>query len=886
MRRREFIRPFGSTTVLWPLAASAPQPAGGVHSTIGEPAHHDAALGRTNDPSDGVDSGEQKKIVLLSDGTGNSAAKAQKTNVWRLFQALDRKKLLFAKYDDGVGTSSNKYLAILGGAFGWGLKRNVLDLYKFVCRNYKRGDEIYGFGFSRGAFTIRVVVGLIDSEGLVHAGPQEQLDHYAAAAYRRYRSKAFSSRSPIVFLLRHLRDGILRVKDWATYHRTYSEIQADSRRQINIRFLGLWDTVEAYGIPIATLKRGIDLLLWPMKFRDFKCPASVKRACHALSLDDERTPFHPLLWDEAADGRITQVWFAGVHSNVGGGYPEDNLSLVPLVWIMKEAQACELPLDEKSVQEFAAESSPFARLYDSRTGLAAYYPYDPRQIPMRNPIVHGSVIMRMVYGPDQYAPIILPDKFDVMAPDGTLLPMPLETQKESELAKGPVAESKKSELVKAMQLLSPLNPTFHSELVTRVWDTVWWRRVVYYVTVLFTLILLASPLTSGKFAQFAYWFVNYFGIADKIDRAAGQSDIARSVTAMLDKWNAEWGGFISPPADALGGSIPYYATPWKNALLRHPVEVSWTVLAIMVCLYANAILRYRICDRARIAWHRRLAQDHAAWIERRRRGERRGMFVLLAVLLLIGFLVSRAPLVEIGSLGGIAVLLVLAILWRGTEAVSTTKDSKTFALRIARWLRTRTSLTWLYVSIRDRVGPITFALGLIVAVACLGNRVLFDGWSSAGQVCESSIKEAQKEEMGTKDFALDSLCWPTGLVLTKGARYHITVTIPDRRSEEGFLTNITPWLKLPLRRWWTQNWFQPIAQIDTIGNDQYVLESSVPQESSMPNTGQEFVTAFTARNTGELFIFVNDAVLILPGNVDLFYRHNKVMGTVTVKRGV
>src|ERR1700687_1536839 len=113
-----------------------------------------------------------KKIVLFSDGTGNSSAKAEKTNVWRMFQALDQTKIYqIAKYDDGVGTSSNKYLAAIGGAFGWGLKRNVIDLYKFLCRNYKTAadykvagatdDEIFAFGFSRGAFTIRVVVGLV-----------------------------------------------------------------------------------------------------------------------------------------------------------------------------------------------------------------------------------------------------------------------------------------------------------------------------------------------------------------------------------------------------------------------------------------------------------------------------------------------------------------------------------------------------------------------------------------------------------------------------------------------------------------------------------------------------------------------------------------------------
>src|SRR5580704_16016701 len=128
----------------------------------------------------------EKKIVLFSDGTGNSSAKAEKTNVWRAFQALDQLHPdQIAKYDDGVGTSSNKYLALLGGAFGWGLKRNVIDLYKFICVNYRPKDEIYGFGFSRGAFTIRVLVDLITSEGLVSFQSAEELDRHSRGAYRR-----------------------------------------------------------------------------------------------------------------------------------------------------------------------------------------------------------------------------------------------------------------------------------------------------------------------------------------------------------------------------------------------------------------------------------------------------------------------------------------------------------------------------------------------------------------------------------------------------------------------------------------------------------------------------------------------------------------------------
>ena len=142
-----------------------------------------------------------KNIVLLSDGTGNSSAKLFKTNVWRLFQALDLTDpgKQVAYYDNGVGTSSFKLFAILGGVFGFGLKRNVIAIYSFCCRNYVNGDKIYGFGFSRGAFTIRVVAAFIARMGLVTYDGNEA----APGARRQDRLPAISRGTKI--LLRHLR---------------------------------------------------------------------------------------------------------------------------------------------------------------------------------------------------------------------------------------------------------------------------------------------------------------------------------------------------------------------------------------------------------------------------------------------------------------------------------------------------------------------------------------------------------------------------------------------------------------------------------------------------------------------------------------------------------
>src|SRR5262245_30920590 len=149
-----------------------------------------------------------RKIILLSDGTGNSAAKVWRTNVWRTFEALDLSGSdQVAFYDDGVGTSTFKPWAILGGAFGFGLKRNVIDIYKFACRNYRDdSDRIFCFGFSRGAFTIRVVAGLILTQGLVVADDEAELDLRAHAAYRQYRRERYHTIFGVEKLFRWVRD--------------------------------------------------------------------------------------------------------------------------------------------------------------------------------------------------------------------------------------------------------------------------------------------------------------------------------------------------------------------------------------------------------------------------------------------------------------------------------------------------------------------------------------------------------------------------------------------------------------------------------------------------------------------------------------------------------
>ncbi len=698
-----------------------------------------------------------KSIVLFSDGTGNSSAKAQKTNVWRLFQALDQTKAdQIAIYDDGVGTSSNKYLAAIGSTFGLGLKRNVIDLYKFVCINYEKGDSIYGFGFSRGAFTIRVLIDLIETEGLVLFRSSEEFDHNAALAYRHYRSKKFPTRSPFAFVMRHLCNVLLAIKYCINGYRTYSEIvkqtKAAGRTEIQIRFLGLWETVEAYGMPIEALKRGIDWVLWPMLSNDLILSPLVQRACHALSLDDERIAFHPLLWDEVAEanmvanhqvlaGRITQVWFAGAHSNVGGGYPEDQLSLVSLNWIMTEAIDNGLILNNGVVARLMAAQSPYARLYDSRAGFASYYNYAPRQIFIKKdgqgnpilPIVHSSVVMRMAYGSDYYAPIPLPYKFLVLAPDKELLlmeniPLSPKCDPTKELVADAQPTTKTNEAIAAEKILliAAIQRLAHpnGEAIRLVLDTVFWRRCLYFFTVGLTIVLVLYPWFGHFFAQVVHGLVASIPVFG--------SHFETSWELLESQLNAKSRWPITHIISTFNFILPTYAGPWENALENHPLDFSFIAAVTMASFTGGAILQRRIHNRARLAWHKTLRPGYARWCKENQKGWRNGVLLILLIaasFLILAFTHDETLLIKVELSVIVATLVALLGLHSlGQRRVSqpqTIAPQGTFALSVARFLRNNRFLRNIYTWCFQRAVPIIFALLLLIGGLGIAKR-LFD----------------------------------------------------------------------------------------------------------------------------------------------------------------
>lgn len=263
-----------------------------------------------------------KRIVFCADGTWDSSS--NNSNVSKLYGALAKNAAQPAFYDDGVGADGTPVEKLVGGAIGAGLFGKVQDGYRAIAQIYGAGDEIFLFGFSRGAYTARSLAGMIAVCGL----PTRDFDaDMVATAFQAYRDRA-------------RRDTLL-----AQLNAQYGMYDA------KLTMVGVWDTVGSLGIP--ALFGGVDPLL--DGFLDTSLHPDVLHAYQALSIDEKRREFPPTLWTAAAPGQVLeQVWFSGVHTDVGGGYPPDAdgtaLSDVTLAWMLSKA----LPLGVTVDAAFAA----------------------------------------------------------------------------------------------------------------------------------------------------------------------------------------------------------------------------------------------------------------------------------------------------------------------------------------------------------------------------------------------------------------------------------------------------------------------------------------------------------------------------------------------------
>jgi len=467
-----------------------------------------------------------RNIILLSDGTCNASFSREKSNVWRLYDALDQspntsgdqEQLVF--YDNGVGTSVFKPLLALGAVFGWGLSKNVRDLYEDLCRHYKPGDRIYLFGFSRGAYTVRVLADLIATAGIVKPegkisrwpfspkwdadkgmpiGSESGFRKAARLAYKSYRQlywrkKGYWVPNIVSGIGRFIRDQILRVQvpkiDDFCKEFTYP-MEKDEKI---IEFIGIWDTVDALGLPVDEMSDVLDKYIYPYKFSNHRLGKRVKAAVQALAIDDVRHTFHPLLWDQSSDAdkaRIEQVWFTGMHSDVGGGgYSDDSMAFISLSWMIDHASGNKFPIhslkfNQGQVNFYRMRADPLGRMHNSRQGAAVMYRYKPRNIhrlcheeewarsvkvePM---IIHHSVLGRIQDQRAGYAPVNIPDEF--MIQDETLNLTRLDQA--GPFYEGPKAQQKRAGFLSAAE------------------DVILWGRQVYFAMLALLIGVIIMPL--------------------------------------------------------------------------------------------------------------------------------------------------------------------------------------------------------------------------------------------------------------------------------------------------------------------------------------------------------------------------------------------------------
>lgn len=304
------------------------------------------------------------RLVVCCDGTWNTPEQEDNglpsaTNVVKLHGAIAEGRFDGVTQDrpyyrSGVGSTGTLWQRLKGGALGVGLDDDVKSAYRWLCDNYSEGDEIFLFGFSRGAFTVRSLAGLIGRCKLLKFVPEDgekrrwtQVDN----AYNAYRKKSATT--------------------WET--------DFPRNMQVKIRFLGVWDTVGSLGIPDELLlnflnKRG------SVMFHDTGLGRDVEIARHAVAIDEKRQTFAPTLWSECDhDCDVKQWWFTGVHGDLGGSYADRGLGDISLKWMMEEAQAAGLVFREGVFDQLAPD--PKGIQHNSVKGIFKHFRTRPRRVP-------------------------------------------------------------------------------------------------------------------------------------------------------------------------------------------------------------------------------------------------------------------------------------------------------------------------------------------------------------------------------------------------------------------------------------------------------------------------------------------------------------------------
>jgi hypothetical protein len=567
------------------------------------------------------------------------------------------------------------------------------------------------------------------------------------------------------------------------------------------------------------MTRGVSQWIWPLYLPERSLNPKVKRACHALSLDDERTTFYPVLWTELGetlpprdasgqrrlkDERISQVWFAGVHANVGGGYPDDALAYLPLEWIMEEAKGLGLqfkespPADPDAFRRVLSSCDKDGRQYDSRSGLGGYYRYGPRKIAnflstringsdavvLLLPKIHESALARMRSDSNAHAPIGLPENYAVATRDGRILDGDHNSFESSVEAKARALDQEK------------------------IWNWVWLRRIVYFATL------------AASFHLAAFWLFHARDVEHEYSsRMRLVSETVRSIESVLPRpahWWADW----------------YAANP------------EWLVVGA-------------------------------------------------AILIL---------LIWLGSKLGSHITDSMRTIWRARARQSTLKQS--WPHWLAYRIRTSAIYEWIIFGfIKQYALPFLSAIFLLWIGIMGSSHLLFNVVDSTGPYCKET-PENESEFLATagtqskaSTFETKTLCHATKVVVQRGATYAVIFKVsPETAWADGDLaaspagfhsSSISNWGEkalmyaiLPQRRVIFRPWFTVLARIGSAG----VSEAFVDAEPASKDGTVFRGVIKRVERSGELFLYVNEAVVPLPGLTDLFYRNNRGSAQVVIER--
>ena len=611
----------------------------------------------------------------------------------------------------------------------------------------------------------------------------------------------------------------------------------------SIRFLGLWDTVAAYGLPVDEMTRGVSQWIWPLELPNHTLDSKVQRACHALSIDDERTSFHPVLWNErkepnrtgarryTKEERISQVWFAGMHANVGGGYPDDSLARIPLYWIMEEARACGLKFkrppasNPDAIAQTKSAQDKDGRLYNSRTGFGSYYRYGPRKIAelcqqkfsrslgdevyISCPKIHESVIARIKNNAHVYAPIGIPARYEIVRNtfDG----------EEALFEIIPLSEDiDATERDDLYETQSDAKARSHAQELV-VWNIVPLRTLFYYLTVFVTIALLVYPIS-------------------------GRPDPSAELTTPL-RW-------LSDLIRLFGTILPSSTSRWINGYAQHPEIFLLCIAAFATFAWISRSFGTRITDTMSGLWRKSFAHkpahpDAAASAPQMRRKK------------------ALSWISETWSFALAPALSAFFLVYFGASIAS----------------------HGLY-NVFDDAGFVCRASSEPKDVPAQGLSFDF----SASDICRTPGIKLDKTKrysismvLGLKEPPAGYQSLPSKCLADDSAQLQIRGVRPSLAGFSTFDSDQQTWSQVavhffltPLRRELDRPWFETVVRYGSVGGE----ESFIDPDDSNAST---LTTTFRPTVSDELYVFLNDAVIAIPWLFGTFYKYDRGCVTVFIK---